>query len=152
MAFIKGMETHSIDSKGRVSIPAKMRKALAPEAEDSFTLTRGVDKCVAVYPKNEWEKIEAKLSKLNSFNARNRYVINMINSWSEEAQLDAQQRIILPKRLAEFAGIDSKVTIVGMGHYIAFWNPEEYEQYMNKYDEPYETVAEQVMSSQIDEN
>lgn len=151
MAFIKGMETHSIDNKGRVSIPAKMRKALAPEAEDSFTLTRGVDKYIAVYPKNEWEKIELRLSKLNSFNARNRFVINMINSWSEETQLDAQQRIVVPKRLAEFAGIESKVTIVGMGNHIALWQPEEYERYMNKFEEPYELIAEQVMASLVDE-
>ena len=56
MAFYKGQETYSVDSKGRVNILVKMRRALSPEAQDTFILTRGSDRCISAYPLDEWRK------------------------------------------------------------------------------------------------
>lgn len=146
MPFFKGQETFSIDSKGRVNIPAKMRKSISPEANDTFAITRGVDKCIAAYPLDEWRKYEEKFEQLNQYDEKNRYFLRVLLMWSEEAKLDAQQRICIPKNLLDFAGVDSKVTIVGMIDHIEIWNPEEFEKYLNRYDEPYESIAEKVMS------
>lgn len=145
MSVLKGQETYSIDNKGRVNIPTKMRKSIAPEAADTFVLTRGVDRCIVAYPLNEWKKYEEKFAHLNQYNEQDRFFLRMVLSWSEEVEMDAQQRITVSKRLLEFSGIVSKVTIVGMIDHIEFWNPEEFERYMGSHQESYEDVAASVM-------
>lgn len=149
MAFFKGQETYSIDTKGRVNIPVKMRKSLSPDANDTFAITRGLDKCITAYPIDEWKKYEEKFANLNQYDEKNRFFLRMLLMWSEEVALDGQQRISLPRKLLDFAGIEGKVMIVGMGDHIEFWNPEEFESYLNKYNEPYEKVAEHVFSENI---
>lgn len=146
MAFFKGQETYSIDNKGRVSIPVKMRKSLSPEALDTFVLTRGADNCIIAYPLDEWKKYEEKFSKLNQFDENIRFFLRMILMWSEEVTFDGQQRLSVPKKLLEFAKIESKVTIVGMVDRIELWNPEEFEKYLNGHSDTYENVAEKVMT------
>lgn len=145
MAFFKGQETYSIDGKGRVNIPSKMRKSVSPEAKDTFALTRGMEKCIVAYPLDEWRKYEERFEKLNQYDAKNRYFLRMLLMWSEEVSLDASQRIGLPKKLLDFAGIQGKVKIVGMADHIEFWDPDCFDAYLNEYDEPYETVAATVM-------
>jgi len=146
MAFFKGQELYSIDTKGRVSIPAKMRKAIMPEAGDLFAITRGLDKCIFAYPLDVWKSYEEKFANLNQYDEKNRFFLRRLLMWSEEVPLDSQQRVSLPKKLLEFAGIESKVMIVGMGDHIEFWNPDEFDAYLNKYEDTYEKVAEQVFS------
>jgi hypothetical protein len=70
MAFFKGQETFSIDAKNRINIPAKMRKSIAPEANNTFTLTRGQDKCITAYPLDEWRKYEEKFESLNQYDPK----------------------------------------------------------------------------------
>lgn len=145
MSFFKGQETFSIDNKGRLNIPAKMRRALSPEANDTFVLTRGTDKCVAAYPLNEWRKYEERYAAMNQFDEKNRYFLRTILAWSEEAEIDGQQRISISKRFLEFAGLDNKATVVGMVDHIEFWNPEEFERYLGASELSYESVAAEVM-------
>lgn len=146
MAFFKGQEIYSIDSKGRVNVPAKMRKAMSPEANDTFTVTRGVDKCIEAYPLDEWKKHEEKFETLNQYNTENRYFLRMVLMWSEEVSLDGQQRISIPKKLLDYAAIENKVIIVGVGDHIELWNPDEFDKYINQRQEPYEEVAAKVMT------
>jgi MraZ protein len=148
MSFFKGQETYSIDEKGRVNVPTKMRKSIQPEAGDTFILTRGVDKCIVAYPMNEWKVYEEKFAKLNQYSEKDRFFLRMILSWSEEVEMDAQQRVSVPKRLREFAGIESKVTIVGMIDHIELWQPEEFEKYLSGQAESYEDVAAKVMTKE----
>lgn len=145
MAFFKGQELHSIDNKGRVNIPAKMRRSISPDANDTFTVTRGQDDCIVAYPLDEWKNYEEKFEELNQYDSKNRFFLRKILMWSEEVLLDAQQRIMLPKKLTDFAGIEGKVMIVGMVDHIEFWNPEKFEEYLNNHDESYEEVAAKVM-------
>jgi MraZ protein len=145
MSFFKGQEVFSIDNKGRVNIPSKMRKALSLEANDTFIITRGADKCVVAYPLNEWKKYEEQYAKLDQFDEKNRFFLRVILAWSEETEIDAQQRISLSKKYLDFAGIEGKVTIVSMIDHIEFWNPEEFDRYISTYNESYEDVAAQVM-------
>ena len=145
MPGFKGQETYSIDNKGRVNIPAKMRKAISPEANDTFILTRGSDKCIVAYPMDQWRKYEERFANLNQYDEKDRYFLRMILSWSEEVEIDGQQRVSIPRRHRGFAGIEGKTTIVGRMDRIEFWNPEEFEKYLQEYNEPYEQVAASVM-------
>lgn len=145
MAFFKGQETYSIDAKGRVNVPAKMRKSISPDANSTFTVTRGQENCIVAYPLDEWKRYEEKFENLNQYDKKNRFFLRMVLMWSEEVSLDAQQRISLPKKLIEYAGIDKKVLIVGVGDHIELWDPDSYEKYLEEFDESYEDVAAKVM-------
>jgi len=135
-----------MDAKGRVSIPAKMRKAISPEAGDTFVVTRGQDDCVVAYPMDEWKKYEDAFKNLNQYNEKNRFFLRMILMWSEESQMDGLQRITIPNKLITFAEIDKKVLIIGVGDHIEFWNPEKYDVYLKTFSESYEEVSAAVMS------
>ena len=148
MALFKGRETFSLDIKGRVNIPAKMRKSIPAEADNTFVVTRGMEKCIYAYPINEWnEQFKKKFEELNLFNPTNRQMLRRMLEWCEDVVMDAQQRMTLPKELLELAGIDGKITVVGVFDHIEFWNPETYEQYINNCDESYETIVEKVLTT-----
>ncbi len=145
MPGFKGQETYSIDTKGRVNIPLKMRRVMSPESNETFVLTRGTNKCVEAFPLEDWKKYEEKLAKLNHSDEKDRFVLRTILSWCEEVSMDGQQRISIPKKHLDFAGISNKVTIVGVIDRLELWNPEEFEQYQNSFNESYEQVAAAVM-------
>ncbi|TAL70278.1 MAG: division/cell wall cluster transcriptional repressor MraZ [Bacteroidetes bacterium] len=146
MAFFKGKEIHSVDSKGRVNLPAKMRKIVSPDANDNFTVIRGLDKCIEVYPSDIWKLKEARFEELDQYEPESRYFLRKLLMWSEEVDLDGQQRIILPKKLMEYAEIDNKVVIIGVGDHIEIWNPEVFDKYIEGSGESFEAIAAKVMS------
>ena len=97
MAFFKGQELFSIDNKGRVNVPSKMRKSIAPEALDTFVVTRGFEKCIFAYPLDEWKAYEDRYQKLSQYDEKSRFFLRKMLMWSEEVKLDQQQRISIPK-------------------------------------------------------
>lgn len=147
MPSLMGGETFSIDSKGRVKLPARILRQVSKEAENTFVITRGLDGCIACYPLNEWKAIEQKLRALNQFEEKNRSFIRHLLMLSEEVTLDGQQRINLPKKLLEYADITDEVKIVGVFDRIEFWNPKRYEEYIQKHFGEFEKTAEEVMTS-----
>lgn len=151
MSTLKGGEIYTIDSKGRVKLPAKMLKSLSNEDIESFVVNRGHDGCIDAYPINEWKEIEKKLHKLNQFDKDDRYFLRSFLMWSEETVLDGNQRIVLPKKLLEFANITNEVRIIGVVDHIEIWNPEKLEQYMSERDPERERISEEVMKRKIDE-
>ncbi len=148
MALFKGEETYTMDSKGRVNIPAKMRRCLEPDADGTFVLTRGFENCIFAYPLNHWRNYEQNLMTQNPFDEKTRVFLRKFLRWSEEVKLDGQHRISLPKKLADFAGIKSKVKIVGQLDHIEFWDPDKFEAFEEEHDETYEDIAAEVMARQ----
>lgn len=145
MATFMGMFDYSIDNKGRINIPQKMRKNLKPEAKDTFVATRGFEKCIAIYPLDEWENIEKRISALNSFKEKDRLFQRTFLMWASQQELDSQSRITLPKTLLDYAGIKTEVKIIGVGERIEVWDPEAFDKYLNSQSDGYEAIAEQVM-------
>jgi MraZ protein len=147
MSFFKGREIYSVDAKGRVNLPAKMRKNLSPEANDTFVVTRGPDDepCIYAYPLDEWKKFEENLKQLNQYQEQDRFFVRTLLYWADEVTLDKQWRIMLPKGLVDFTRIDKTALILGAIDHIEIWDPEIFEQYLNKRAESYAAVAESVM-------
>jgi len=141
----KGQAEYSVDSKGRVAIPAKMRSVLNPEAKNTFTITRGFEDCIFLYPLDEWTRIESEISGLNMFNSDARGFVRVIMMWADEASLDGQGRITIPKPLIEFADVGDKALIIGAFDHIEIWDPDRFSDYLNKQPDDYETLAERVM-------
>ncbi len=146
MSSLMGGEKHSIDSKGRVKIPARILRQLENEGEETFVLTRGQDGCIFAYPANEWKEVERKIRSLNQFEEKNRYFVRHFLMFSEEITLDPQKRLILPKKLADYAQINEEITIVGVIDRIEFWNPQRFDEYLAKYDADYDKISEEVMT------
>jgi MraZ protein len=149
MSFFKGRETYSVDEKGRVAIPAKMRKSMAPESNDTFVVTRGPDDdpCIYAYPLDEWKKMEERLGNLNQYSERDRFFLRTLLYWADELTLDKQYRVMIPKALVDFAKIDRNVLVIGSMDHIELWNPEVFDSYLEKRNESYSEVAEAVMGT-----
>jgi MraZ protein len=145
MAGFKGQAEYSVDSKGRVAVPAKMRNALKPEAKNTFTLTRGFEKCIFMYPQDHWEQMESDIGTLNTYRSETRDFMRGILMWAEEVTLDGQGRIGVPRTLAEFAGIGERALMIGALDHIEIWNPESFQHYLEGQEIDYETLAERVM-------
>ena len=141
----KGQAEYSVDSKGRVAIPAKMRNAMSPEAQDTFTITRGFEDCIFLYPMDRWSSIEEEIGELNMYNREARDFIRIIMMWADEVTLDGQGRISIPNPLIEFADLDDSALILGAFDHIEIWAPEQFDTYLNQQPSDYETLAERVM-------
>ncbi|MFO7525937.1 MAG: division/cell wall cluster transcriptional repressor MraZ [Ignavibacteriaceae bacterium] len=144
--MFRGQFTYSIDAKGRISIPAKLRKQISPDANDSFVMTRGVSLCIDIYPLNEWTLIEEKLLKLNHFQPDDVRFIRMMTQFAIEDSMDSQSRILVPQNLIEYAKIEKEVLILGVLKKIEVWNPKIYEDYLNQSPETFEQIAAKVMT------
>jgi MraZ protein len=144
--MFRGHFTYSIDNKGRISIPAKLRRHVAPEANDTFIITRGTAACIDIFPLDEWQKFEEKLLNLNSFDPIEAKFIRMISQFATDDTLDSQSRILIPQSLIKFARIEKDVIILGALQKMEVWNPQLYEEYINQTGETYEQIAAKVMS------
>jgi len=145
MAGFKGLWEYSVDSKGRLALPAKLRRAIRPEANNSLTITRGFEPCLYAYPAYEWERVEAQLGALNTYRREARSLIRTILGWADDATLDGQGRIALSKRHIEFAGITDRVLVIGALDRIEIWAPDRFEQQETEEPLSYEDLAEFVL-------
>jgi len=142
----KGEYEHSVDNKGRVAFPAKLRKALSAEAQESFTLLRGLEPCLYLYPLDEWERVEEKLSQVNSFSRKGRTVKRNFLRSAEDLTLDKQNRLSLPAHLLKFSGINDTAIFIGSGELIEVWSPEKLEEAdENLSRDDYEELFEMVL-------
>lgn len=143
-----GSFNYSIDTKGRISIPAKLRKFMDPKANDSFVMTRGTSKCIDIYPMNLWEElVNEKLKNLNSFEPNEALFLRMFLQQAAEDKLDTQARLLIPKNLIEYAQIDKDVLILGAIKRIEIWNPKIYEEYLKTSELSFEEIAKKVMGA-----
>jgi MraZ protein len=147
MAGFKGKYEHSVDEKGRVSLPSKIRKNLAPEAMDSFVVTRGYESSLDLYPLDIWNLFEEQLrSQLNVHREEDRLYIRTLMRWAQDVELDKQSRIMIPSEHMNFAGISTQVVIAGAFDKIELWSPENFRQYHERNaEQSYESVAARVM-------
>jgi MraZ protein len=145
MSSFKGRYSYSVDSKGRIALPAKLRKNVSPAANDTFIITRGFEQCLFVYPQDEWNKVEESVRGLSPSNPQHRFFVRTLLQWSTDVQLDGQARLTIPQDLLKFAGIENEVLILGVMERVEIWNPKTYEEYMNNQPATYETVAEAVL-------
>ena len=119
-----GEYQYSLDSKGRVNIPAKFRQALSKKNQNTFVATRGQDPCVWIYPLTEWKKIEDELRNLSSVSGIHRTFIRQIARSATPSTCDKQGRITLSPSLISFSQIDKSALIIGMINKIEIWNPD----------------------------
>ena len=144
MSSFKGSYSYSVDSKARINIPSKLRKYVSPDANETFVITRGFERCLFIYPLDEWNILEQSIRKLSTSNAEHRFFVRALLQYATECQLDGQSRITIPKELMQFAGIEDQVLILGVLEHIEVWNPRIHIEYANAQTESYENIAQKV--------
>tara|TARA_Y100001970_G_C14222409_1_gene853465 strand:+ start:818 stop:1282 length:465 start_codon:yes stop_codon:yes gene_type:complete len=118
-----GEYQYSLDSKGRINIPAKFRQSLSKDNKDTFVATRGQDPCIWIYPMKEWKKIEDELRKLSSISDIHRTFVRQIARSATPSTCDKQGRILINPSLISYAGLKKESLILGMINKIEIWNP-----------------------------
>ena len=114
---------HTIDTKGRLIIPAKFRDVLGQE----FVVSKGMDGCLFVYANDDWNAFEQKLTALPLINKEARQFARFFLSGAATVELDKQGRILLPTNLREFAGLDKDVVLVGVGSRVEIWSKDKWD-------------------------
>lgn len=131
-----GEYNHTIDTKGRLTIPSKFREVL----EDDFVVTKGLDGCLFVYDNTEWSAFEEKLKALPLMDKGARKFVRFFLAGAASVEVDKQGRILIPSVLREFADLDKEVVLVGVGGRIEIWSKERWEE-TSEYDDM-EDIAE----------
>ena len=115
---------HTIDEGGRLTIPARFRADLA----EGLVVTRGLDRCLAIYPLGEWTELADKVSALPMTDRRARAFRRLVFASAADASLDRQGRLLIPPRLREYADLDSEVVVTGLNTYIEVWHPDAWSE------------------------
>ena len=122
-----GEYKYSLDSKGRINIPAKFRQSLSKDNYNTFVATRGQDPCIWIYPMKEWKKIEDELRKLSSVSGVHRTFVRQIARSATPSTCDKQGRITISPSLLSYAGLKKETLIIGMINKIEIWDPSKLE-------------------------
>ena len=140
-----GEYVHTIDEKGRLIIPAKLRAPIKDNFIDRFFLTRGFEKCLFVFAEQEWVRIEEKFRQLPLTKSTARSLARNFYSGAFESECDKQGRILIPKRLIDYAELKREVAIIGVSKRIEIWDRDKWEEYNKKSLENYEKTAEDIV-------
>ena len=129
MTRFRGRYDYTVDDKGRLNIPAKWRKQLSPEADETFVVCRAPGGCLWAFPQDEWDRFEEKMDSMPSGRESDR-IHRMIHSTLTDSVLDKQGRVTLSPRQMELAGVQKNITLVGRRNYIELWDTGRFEDYL----------------------
>ena len=119
-----GEYEHSLDAKGRLIMPAKLRDDMG----EKFILTTGLDGCLFGFSMSEWEKFEDKLKALPITNKNARNFVRFFLSGATECEIDKQGRFLIPSNLRTAAGLEKEAVIIGVGTRLEIWNKATWEK------------------------
>jgi MraZ protein len=142
MAQFLGEHDVPVDEKGRIFVPAEFRKKLPPEANETFIVVRGFDRCLTAYPQHVWEDTARKMLRLPQTERNVRMLIRGMLSQAAEVKLDRQGRANIPRKLLERAGISDHMVVIGALDKLEFWDPEDWSEVMAEADTSMQKVAE----------
>ncbi|MFA6276997.1 MAG: division/cell wall cluster transcriptional repressor MraZ [Pedobacter sp.] len=134
-----------LDAKGRLMVPSSLKKQLPSVEQEGLVINRGFEKHLVIYPKKVWEGIVAELSKLNQYEKKTREFIRFFTRGATELSLDASGRVLLPKSLLEFAGINGDVVLACQFDKIEVWSKAAYDNLLDNEPENFANLAEEVM-------
>ncbi len=138
-----------IDDKGRVMLPTAFKKALSTEAQDTFVIKKDIyEKCLVLYPLNEWERqVELIRSNLNPYNKEHNSFLRGFYKGTAEVELDATNRLLIPKRLLEDAKVSKEAVLAGQDGKIELWAKDAYENI--DVGDDFAQIAQKIMGGNI---
>jgi MraZ protein len=138
----------AIDNKNRLRVPAGLLKQLLPADMGRFVVNRGFEKCLVLYPISEWDRVFARINKLNTFKKENREFKRSFLRGATELALDTAERVLIPRQLMEYADIENEVILAANGSIIEIWNPTVYNAMLSEDSDKYSDLAERVMGNE----
>jgi len=135
-----GEYSHNLDDKGRLAIPVKFRKELAKGA----VVTRGLDNCLFLYTKSEWNKLAEKLALLPISQANSRAFSRLMLAGAMDVEVDKQGRIILPEYLRQFAKLKKEIVVAGLYSRLELWDAEAWQTYKGQTEKESSDIAEKM--------
>ena len=140
------------DVKGRVMVPAALKKQLSPVMADGFVVKRAVfQPCLELYPMKEWDALMKKMSELNRFSRKNNDFIRRFTAGVRVVELDSTGRLLIPKDLLSFAGISKELVISSAINIVEIWDKDKYEQAIDDAADDFADLAEEVMGDKFNE-
>ena len=136
-----GEYQHTIDIKGRVIIPARLREGLG----DKFVVTKGLDGCLFAYPPQEWSNLEQKMRSLPFTKADARAFVRFFFAGAIECEVDRQGRVLIPANLREYAGLEKDVVVIGVSSRVELWSRERWDDYNSESASSVEEIAEKMV-------
>ena len=133
-----GEYSHTIDEKGRLAIPAKFRV----EFKNGAVVTKGLDNCLFLYTKDEWEKLATKLASLPISKANTRAFARLMLAGAMDVQLDKQGRVVLPEYLRKYATMKKKTIIAGLYNRLEIWDEQVWDKYKKGTEKQSGDIAE----------
>lgn len=141
------------DAKGRLMIPAALKKQMSAALQDGFVLKRAVfQPCLELYPMSEWNALMTKVNKLNRFKKKNNDFIRRFTAGVKVVEVDNAGRLLIPKDLVGFSGISKEVVLASAVNIIEIWDRNKYEQAIDDAASDFADLAEEVMGQDDDDN
>lgn len=135
-----GEYIHTLDPKKRLSLPARFRK----EVGKKVVITRGLDKCLFIYPLKQWQRISEKLAELSMGQAGSRGFNRFILAGAVETEVDGAGRILVPDFLKEFAHLEGSVVLAGVHNRIEVWDEKSWNEYKSRVEKEADVLAEKL--------
>jgi MraZ protein len=123
-----GEFSHTLDDKGRITIPAKLRAGFA----NGLVITRGFEPCLMIYPVETFRVLEQKAHSLSLTNPANRSIFRLLFGGASDAQLDNLGRVVVPEYLRTFAGLQNQAVVVGAGQYLEVWEVQKWSEQLTQ--------------------
>ena len=137
-----------VDAKSRLMLPKAFKKQLISSLDEPFILKRSVfHKCLELFPMEEWNKVVFEINKLNRFVKKNNDFIRMFTAGVKLLSLDATGRLLIPKDLQSYAGIQKELVLSSSANMIEIWDKKTYESIINNESVDFATLAEDVMGN-----
>ena len=153
MDTIVGTYECKVDAKGRLLMPAPLKKQLATSLQNGFVLKRSVfQPCLELYPMQEWDLMMQKINKLNRFVKKNNDFIRRFTAGVKVVEIDALGRLLVPKDLVVFASIVKEVVFSSAVNIVEIWDKDLYEKSISGEDMDFADLAEEVMGNLNDDN
>ena len=137
---------HNIDDKNRLIIPSKFREELGEE----FIITRGIENCLFVYSKEDWQKIVTKLEALPFTKKDARNFIRFFLSGATVAELDKQGRININQTLVSYSNLTKECVVIGAGNRLEIWSKEDWDDFFNSAKDNMSDIAENLFDGSLD--
>ncbi|WP_299160979.1 division/cell wall cluster transcriptional repressor MraZ [uncultured Tenacibaculum sp.] len=153
MVNLIGTYECKVDAKGRLMISSAFKKQLSPVLQEGFVVKRSVfQPCLELYPMQEWDLMMQKINKLNRFVKKNNDFIRRFTAGVKVVEMDASGRVLVPKDLCQFAGIEKQVVLSSAVNIIEIWDKEKYEKVIDEAVVDFAGLVEEVMgNTEIDE-
>src|SRR6185295_10942051 len=136
----------TLDAKGRFLLPASLKKQTGEEA-GSFVINRGFEKCLSLYPMKSWKPIFSEISDLNDFDPKVRQFRRYFLNGAIQVELDSANRLLLPKNLMEYAGLEKDIVLVSAVNKIEIWDKNKYKQFFETFTpQSFSDLANEVMN------